>query len=174
MTTMRKAVGYFTAYTSTSWEICIFLTILSIRIGNSKVPERTGSHQAKHTCNTVKSIPANLRDELKLSYFYQKYTDAYGIPILGSNKVSANAIKRACYVLRFFLAEREDVRNAFHRKNLRIVVISSSENLLSVPELNYLGNKWIAIRGLSATKRLPLVAIGEENVLCNSLNEKFK
>jgi hypothetical protein len=145
-----------------------------IRIGNSKFPERTGNYNNKHSCNHVKSIPGNLRDELKLSYFYQKFTDAYGIPVLGSNKVSANAMKRACYVIRVFLAEREDVRKVFYKKNLRIVLVSNSETLLNIPEMNSLGNKWIAVRGISATKRLPLIAVGEESVLCSSHNEKFK
>jgi hypothetical protein len=169
-TTMKEPVGYRFLFCKSNTTVSDTL----FEIGNSKYPERTGSHNNKHSCQQIKSIPGSLRDELKLSYFYQKSTDAYGIPVLGSNKVSANAMKRACYVLRMFMAEREDVRRIFYRKNLRVVVISNSETLLNIPELNYLGNKWISIRGISATKRLPLIAIGEENVLCSTLNEKFK
>ena len=52
------------------------------------------------------------RQWYSLSSFYQKYTHAYGIPILSSHLTSDKALKRACYIVRFMLADREDLRRA--------------------------------------------------------------
>ena len=49
-------------------------------------------------------MPIHIRNDFKLAYFYQKYTESYGIPVISSNKVSLNGLKRACYVLKFYLA----------------------------------------------------------------------
>ncbi len=54
------------------------------------IRDRSGTFTNKHSCGLIKSIPSNIRNDLKLKYFYQKYTEAYGIPIIGSNKVEIN------------------------------------------------------------------------------------
>lgn len=118
-------------------------------------------------------MPSSLRADLKLSYFYQRYTEAYGIPIVGSNKVSNNAMKRACYVLRFFLADRNDLKEAFFKRNVRIVVMAITETLVIVPEYSALHTSvWNNVRGLSATRNVPLITVSDENVQCS--NDKFK
>lgn len=126
----------------------------------------------KHSCNHVKQIPSNIRNDMKLSYFYQKYTEAYGIPVIGSNKVSSNGLKRACYLLRYFLAGSSEIKEALYKKNLRIVVLATSENLLSVPEYASLPIGWNSVRGLSPTIQIPIMAVAEENILCS--NDKHK
>ena len=55
-------------------------------------------------------VPRDVRRQYDLDQFYQRYTHAYGIPILSSEKVRDDALKRACYVVRFMLADREDLR----------------------------------------------------------------
>ena len=55
-------------------------------------------------------VPRDIRRQYDLDQFYQRYTHAYGIPILSSEKVRDDALKRACYVVRFMLADREDLR----------------------------------------------------------------
>ena len=109
---------------------------------------------------------------MKLSYFYQKYTEAYGIPVIGSNKVSSNGLKRACYLLRYFLAGSAEIKEALYKKNLRIVVLATSENLLSVPEYASLPIGWNSVRGLSPTIQIPIMTVAEENILCS--NDKHK
>lgn len=136
------------------------------------IRDRSGSYSNKHSCGQIKSVPSNVRNELKLKYFYQKFTEAYGIPVVGSNKVTANGLKRACYVLRFFLASNPEIREVFYKRNVRVVVMSLAETLLSVPEFSQLPPLWSSVKGLSPTSQLPIVTIAEENIHCN--NEKFK
>lgn len=51
---------------------------------------RPGSATNTHSCSRIRSVPSNLRSSAHmgprgLGQFYQKYTEAYGIPILGRN-----------------------------------------------------------------------------------------
>ena len=133
--------------------------------------ERSGKYKAGHSCNNVRKIPANVRYEFKLSYFYQKYTEAYGIPVIGSNKASLNSLKRACYVLRFYLSHSDALKEAFYKKNIRLVLVASSENILKLPEYESLPITWNKLNGLSATKQIPLITVAEEAVLCGNNNE---
>jgi hypothetical protein len=81
-------------------------------------------------------------------------------------------LKRACYVVRYYLASNPDVREVFYKRNLRVVVMSSAENLLNVPEYSQLPSQWSNVRGLSPTPQIPLITIGEENFQCN--NDKYR
>ena len=63
-----------------------------------------------HQCDTVIPVPRDIRRQYDLDQFYQRYTHAYGIPILSSEKTRDETLKRACYVVRFMLADREDLR----------------------------------------------------------------
>lgn len=136
--------------------------------------DRAGTSNDKESCNSIKRISNNLRYELKLSYFYQKYNEAYGIPVIGSNKVSYSAMRRACYSLRFYLAGRADLRELFYKRGVRVVVIATGETVISVPEYaTIVPNSWSnLVRGLSPTSSLPIVAVTEENLLCG--NDKFR
>jgi hypothetical protein len=135
--------------------------------------DRTGSSSNKTSCQQIRSIPSNIRSDLKLTYFYQKYTEAYGIPVIGSNKASTNGLKRACYVLKFYLANNVELREHFYKKNLRVVVMAVSENLLNLPEYNSFPAHFNALRGLSPTSLISQATVGEENVQC-SINDKQK
>lgn len=81
-------------------------------------------------------------------------------------------MKRACYVLRFFLADRNELKEAFYKRNVRVVVMATTETLLNVPEYSSLPSSWTQVRGLSATPHVPLVTVSDENVQCS--NDKFK
>jgi hypothetical protein len=137
--------------------------------------ERSGLPTTKHSCNLIKPIPAGLRSEMKLSYYYQKYNEAYGIPVIASNKVAHNSLRRACYVLRFFLADRPEFKERMYRRSARVVLLGASETLQSVPEYKMLGlpSSWnLNVKGLSPTLKVPLITVSEDNVQCN--NERFK
>ena len=50
---------------------------------------RPGAATNTHSCNDIRAVPMSLRSATNmaprgLENFYQKYTEAYGIPILGS------------------------------------------------------------------------------------------
>ena len=49
---------------------------------------RPGSATNTHSCNSIRAVPSQLRSAAYmgprgLGSFYQKYTEAYGIPVLG-------------------------------------------------------------------------------------------
>src|SRR5262245_5033028 len=60
----------------------------------------------------VTEVPEALRESLKLDPFYKKYTDAKGLPVLSSEKVSDPALLEAVYLINQMLADREDIRKA--------------------------------------------------------------
>ena len=81
-------------------------------------------------CETITSpVPDHIKESHELNEFhpdnptdfYQKFTHAYGIPILGSAEVSDDTLMRACYTVRFMLADREDLREEqYVNKGIRV------------------------------------------------------
>jgi len=49
------------------------------------------------------------------------------------------AISRACYVLRFLLSDRADLRRAYYKSYGRVAVIGRRQTLSDVPEYRALG-----------------------------------
>ncbi|XP_019634432.1 PREDICTED: uncharacterized protein LOC109477553 isoform X1 [Branchiostoma belcheri] len=118
-------------------------------------------------CDRVSAVPASIRSSMRLSYFYQKYLHAYGIPVLSSNRVPDAALRRACYVVRFLFADRRDVRDNFFDRYGRHALMSVSEQTTHIPEHSWLGASWNSrARGLGATETHPVSTGGEENVGC--------
>ena len=111
------------------------LKFLSGRRGGRGVA-RTG-----YDC-TVRSLPYKVRREMGLSRFYRKYAHAYGVPIISSNNVDNRAILRACYVVRFALADRKDIRDWLHDRYGRAGVIAEHERTTDIPEHSYLPDWW--------------------------------
>ena len=110
---------------------------------------------------------------MKLSYFYQKYTEAYGIPVISSNQVTPNGLKRACYVLRFLLTSSSRLKETFFKRNLRVVVLANGESVLNVPEYEGIPSSWSTIKALSPSIQIPVLTVAEENLLC-SVGDKFR
>ena len=68
----------------------------------------------------------NLKISLRLTCLknISKYVHAYGIPILSSELVKDETLRRACYTVRFMLADREDLRRAQYFNGGRIVIMA--------------------------------------------------
>lgn len=74
---------------------------------------------------------------------------------------------RACYVLRFALAENPSLRTAYFRLHGRVVVLPTSASLNTIPEFSRLKKKrGIHARSHAATPEIPVTAAGEENIMC--------
>ena len=86
----------------------------------------------------------------------------------GSSSVPDTAMSRACYVLRFLLADRVDLRQAYFKSYGRVVVIGRHERINDVPELAVLlQDTWTgSARSLGAVPLAPATVGAEENVLC--------
>ena len=127
------------------------------------VAARRGSPTRTHSCNHVRGVPGNLRSpsEMKpygVTQFYQKYTEAYNIPVLASSKVPDDALRRACYVLRFLFADHSGVRREYYRRHGRVAMVAASEGITEIPEYSHLDPTfWNArARGLGATDQYPI------------------
>ena len=137
-------------------------------LGNVEVLEgglraRRGSATKTHTCNRVRALPSNLRYASEmypegLTQFYQKYTEAYGIPVVSSSRVPDDALKRACYVLRFLMADHSGIRNGYYRRYGRVGIMATTEYTTNIPEHRWPEPTfWNArARGLGATERWPI------------------
>ena len=101
---------------------------------------------------------------------------AHTFLVAASLEVSDVALSRACYVLRFLLADRDDIRRAYYKSYGRVVVIGRDQTLHDVPEYHRPGIDLIAlpsdgplplaVRGLAAIAAVPVTTAPEENLLC--------
>lgn len=69
-----------------------------------------------------------------LDSFYKKYVDAYGIPIVSSEKVPDDALLIARDIVNYMLIKRPDVRAALMKRGARVLVMSQSEMETDLPE----------------------------------------
>lgn len=72
--------------------------------------------------------------ELGLDPFYKKYADAYGIPVVSSEKVPDAAVLMARDIVNYMLAKRPDVRAVMMGKKSRITIMAYSEMQTDLPE----------------------------------------
>jgi hypothetical protein len=71
---------------------------------------------------------------LHLDSFYQKYADAYGIPVISSINVSDAALLIARDIINYMLLKRPDVRAELIKKNARLSIIGKDEQQTDLPE----------------------------------------
>jgi peptidyl-prolyl cis-trans isomerase A (cyclophilin A) len=57
----------------------------------------------------VGPVPETLRESLGLASFYQKHIAVGGFPIVGSEKVSDNALREAAWIVRHVVGDRDDI-----------------------------------------------------------------
>lgn len=113
----------------------------------------------------VTAVPETLRQQANLAPFYQKYTHAGPLPILGSAKVSDYALKEAVWIVRHVLAGRDDILQALADNNVRMVIMAHGEYTTDVPEQANMTPKeyWDRrARGLGGR----IISGAEENLLC--------
>jgi len=127
---------------------------------------RSGRPSEGHSCDRVTSVPSNLRFITRYRH-YRKYTHAYDIPIISSGAVPDAALKRACYVVRFLLADRRVLRRHLYKYFGRVGIVGAREGVTSIPEHRHLGRWWDdRARGLGGTLHIPISTGAEENILC--------
>ena len=77
------------------------------------------------------------------------------------------ALSRACYVLRFLLADRADLRQAYYKYFGRVAIIPRNSSIKAIPEYLPIHSDFgLATRGLGAIPMAPVSTAGEENILC--------
>ncbi|GEO06431.1 hypothetical protein AAE02nite_40950 [Adhaeribacter aerolatus] len=66
--------------------------------------------------------------------FYKKYTDAFGIPIISSEKVPDSALLIARDIVNYMLVKRMDIRNALMARKARVLIMAEAEMETDLPE----------------------------------------
>src|SRR6185503_19418330 len=97
--------------------------------------------------------------------------DADGIPVLASGAVADTAVVTACNIVMHMLSARADVRDAMIAQQQRVAIIGVDEFTTDIPEYANLytmfpGGNWDRLRGVGATRQIPVASVGEENLLC--------
>lgn len=117
----------------------------------------------------VGPVPDRLRAEWQLSDYYQKHISVRGFAILGSNKLSDNALREAAWIVAKMIGHRQDILDAMTAQKVRLAVMAYNEYTTDVPEHSDLKSRvyWDRrARGLGATPQVPVVSCAEENILC--------
>jgi hypothetical protein len=115
----------------------------------------------------VTEVPDAVREKFNLdAQFYKKHVDYKGFSILGSSKVSDEALLEARRLIDRMLCEREDILKAMIKRGCRFMVMAPTEMTTDVPEQRRLKNdpktNWdTRARGLGGR----LSSCGEENLL---------
>ncbi len=116
----------------------------------------------------VTPVPTDVRADLELDGFYQKYLNVGGLPVVGSANVSDAAIREAGWIVRQMLGHRNDILNAMADNKTRLAVMAWNEFTSDIPEHRHLEPRvfWDRrARGLGATPSAPAVSCAEENLL---------
>jgi hypothetical protein len=72
--------------------------------------------------------------DLGLDPFYRKYADAFGIPVVSSEKVPDDALLVARDIVNFMLLKRPDVREVMVGRKSRLLIMASTEFETDLPE----------------------------------------
>lgn len=117
----------------------------------------------------VGPVPQSVRQQFRLSEFYQKHIDANGMPIVASSNVSDYALLEAAWIVKQMLSRRPEILPALGSNNVRLAVMAWNEFTTDIPEHSDLTTAayWDRrARGLGATRRRPAASCAEENLLC--------
>ncbi|CAG2195746.1 unnamed protein product [Mytilus edulis] len=110
----------------------------------------------------------DMEEILSEADYYKYFTES------GSDQVSDNALRRACYVVRFMFADNKDVRTSYYKRYGRVAVIGASEGTTDIPEHSWLPKRLNErTRGLGATDYAPVCTAGEENASCFCKDKYF-
>ena len=126
-------------------------------------PESDWRYQPLRQQPSVISPPG----KFKIDPYYTKFTFAREFPVIGSGRVSDEALLKANDTVRKMFAYRHDILKAMIEDGARLLVLGRDEKLTDLPEFKK--SKSIAgfdeSRYLDYTPELKLMIVPEENVL---------
>jgi cyclophilin family peptidyl-prolyl cis-trans isomerase len=115
--------------------------------------------------NNVSRVPEQLRSELKLDPFYQKYLPVSDLPVVSSTNTSDFALLEAAYIVRHMLSERPEILHVLATNYVKVVVMAYNEYTTDLPEQREMKPPvyWDSrARGLGGRT----CSCSEENLLC--------
>ena len=103
----------------------------------------------------------------KVDPYYTKFTFAREFPVLGSDKVSDEAMLEANDTIRKMFAYRHDILKAMIADGAKLVVLGRAEKLGDLPEFRESKSSpgFVDVRYLDYDPKLKLMVVPEENVL---------
>lgn len=119
----------------------------------------------RSTVPEVQPVPPSVRESLDLPPFYQKHVQLNGFPVLGSERVSDDAMREAAWILQQMMRHRPEILSAMASNRARLVVMAYNEYTTDIPEQADMKPKvfWDRrARGLGGR----LTSCAEENLLC--------
>jgi hypothetical protein len=100
------------------------------------------------------------------TFFYRKYVDAMGIPVVASGNVSDPAVLEAGYLTVAMLQNAPDIAARIARNKGRIAVMGFKERTRDIPEHAKLDpTAYDRCRGVGGTLAIPVSSCGEEDLL---------
>ena len=126
--------------------------------------------------NPVTAPPAGLLQWLAgksspLSSWYEKYIDDEGFPILASGEVCDEALIQCRYIVHTMLSKHPEARAKMISLHWRVAICGYRQNITDIPECAMMKVWWPDTdwdargRGYGATEALPVMSIGEENIV---------
>ena len=111
---------------------------------------------------------------LRFNPFYQKYLDAFGIPIVSSAAVPDRAHYKAKALLGEVLANRPDLLHALAQTRTQVTIMAEDEVITDIPEYTGLylispGRDWDVITeggGVGPNRAIPVLVVAVENLIC--------
>ena len=137
---------------------------------NPKEPEK-GNEE-----NVITVPPADLMQWLDgksspLSPWYKKYISDEGFPILASAAVRDEALIQCRYIVHTMLSKHPEARTQMIKLHWRVAICGYRQNITDIPECAMMKVWWPDTdwdargRGYGATEALPVMSIGEENIV---------
>jgi alpha-glucosidase len=104
---------------------------------------------------------------LKADPYYTKFTSARELPVLGSKRVSDEALLRANDTVRKMFAYRHDILKAMIKDGARLIVLGRAERLSDLPEFRGSTDRagFDEVRYLDYTPELKRMVVPEESLL---------
>ncbi len=100
--------------------------------------------------------------KLNCDPFYKKHVYCRSLPVIGSEKVSDEALLKTNQLIRDMFTYRHDILKAMIDQDLRVVVLAEDEKVTDLPECKNLDVKG---QVLAPSKKLPRLVIGQDYVL---------
>ena len=121
----------------------------------------------------VKGVVTDIPAEKNIPAFYKKYIETEGLYVTSSERVSDEALLKACDIISLMLAKRPDVKAHMVKKGCHVMIIGKDEATCDLPEFAHICNSpdsiaywnWRA-RGFGGAPEDEFSAsCGEENLL---------
>jgi hypothetical protein len=109
----------------------VFASTLHSQVNvQNKMPSTPGALVPSYEKFVITSPPAILQ----LDTFYKKYADAFGIPVVSSERVPDDALLVARDIVNYMLLKRHDIRQELIKRKARVLIMAHSEGEMDLPE----------------------------------------